>query len=160
MDLGNSYSRLSGSFVLDLTCSKLTQENYMVDGEIGFTSVLTGTKTYTNKGYHYSTFEIDVNLYKYGNSANTIYNNIEAMKLQNFYFYPHVDANPIYDIYGNNVLFHIKNLIPYYITKPDKYEAVKIQLESEIYTYIGNLSDINYGYGTTYGPGYYGKTGW
>jgi hypothetical protein len=155
---GTSYCKLSGSIELELNHSTLTPI-YIIPDEIEFISDITGHKSFANTKMHYSVFDIDVNLFKYENNADDVFNSLTKLKNEQFYFYPHVDGPAIKDIYENNILFHIIELVPYYLLQPNQYDAIKLRMVSTAYTYLGT-NVYTGGYGTNYGQSPYGSHGW
>lgn len=159
MIFGISHCRLSGSITVDLEHSSL-DPSYIISDEIVHKSILTGHKTYNKRTLFYSSFIVDVNLFKYEESASVVLNNLMQLKKEYFYFYPHVDYNPISNLYGDPVKFHIEEITPYYLTQDAQYDAVRLQLSTINYTYLNIGQQISQGYGTYYGTGEYGLSGW
>jgi len=158
---GTLHSKISSSnYSVELYYSTLSPE-YIVNDEIQFTSQLTGFRSYDKK-LHYSEFTINVNVFKKEDSINLI-NTLYSMKNSNddFYFYPHVDSNePIKNIFNESVKFKITDIQLYYLTNLDFYELIKVTLKSKQYTYLKFGDTISQGYGTKYGIGEYGLSGW
>jgi hypothetical protein len=155
---GTSYCKLSGSIELELQYSTLTS-NYIDNAEIDFISVLSGKKTFTNNRMHYSSFDIDINLFKYGSSKADVFRSLSKLKNEEFYFYSHIDDTPIHDIYDENILFHMVEMKPYYLTQQAEYDAVRLRIISTTYTYL-DTGVYTGGYGTNYGLRPYGFYGW
>lgn len=151
---GTTNCRLSGSFQVDLQYSDI-DPTYFMPEEIVHRSVLTGHKTYSNKNDNCE-FVINCNLFKYDVSASIVLSKLLNIKSEEFYFYPHTDEDPIYDVYGQPIKFHLKEIEPYYVTQDTRYDAVRLVITSTDYhkfiTFVG-------GYGENYGS-IYGIYGW
>jgi len=153
---GVSYSQISGSLgIIPLEHAQL-DPSYINSEVEEHKSVLTGHISYVKKRIR-SKFKITVFLCNYiGTDVYDKYNEIYAYKDIPFYFYPHIDGNPVYDLYNDPAEFYMTNFEPFYLTQDEYYDALIIEIESTVYNSLLPIAIAPPvgGYGILYGSSY------
>lgn len=123
---------------------------FPVLNKLEHTSILTGKKHFINLGYS-AKFTITVNLFKYADPITT-YNTLKSFEGHNIVFgLGENNIGTFTDVFGNDADFYVNEVTPYYLTKTEFYDQVKIVLTSINYL---NINEIFDGYGLKYGLNY------
>ncbi|MBS3945345.1 MAG: hypothetical protein KGZ42_07600 [Melioribacter sp.] len=141
-----------GEEILLLNNSNLEPE-FMKPIYIEYTSPLNGEKTFIYLG-DYASFKIQVNAFDIDDSE-FLFQQLKKIEGELVVFYPHKDEQAIKDKFGNDVLFYISAVEPYYLNNDSQFDIIQIELLSVGFVDYSGIYNIHgYGYQFAHNFGY------
>jgi len=125
----------TSSVILDYSTM---EASYIEPDEDEHTSVLTGYRSYTTLG-DYSSFKVNINLFKYGNINSQInkFKELYGYIHKNVYFWPHADGRAISGSDNQPVPFHVTDMKIIQLDNNYKFfDTIQMQFNSIKYTDI------------------------
>lgn len=138
--------------IIVLESSNLEPE-FMKPIFIEHTSPLNGDKTFIYLG-DYASFKVQINAFDTEDPA-ILFGQLKNIEGGLVVFYPHKDEQAIKDKFGNDVLFFVSTVEPYYFNNDTRYDIIQIELLSVGFVdYKGHWNILGYGYQFAYNFGY------
>lgn len=141
-----------GNEIIVLEKSNL-QPDFLTPVVIEYVSPLNGDKNFIVLG-DYAGFRIQINSFE-TISATTLFLLLKAKEKNLCVFFPHKDGQPIKDKAGNDCLFFISSVKPYYLENDVEFDMVEITFNSVGFVDLsGTYSVLGFGYQFAYNFGY------
>lgn len=129
------------------------QPDFLIPIVLENTSPLNGEKTFIYKG-DYARFRIQINLFE---SATPTFEQLKGYEKQFAIFYPHKDGDAVKDRFGNDILFFISHVTPFYLENEVDFDMVELTFNSigfVDYKGVWNILGYGYQFGTNFGLGF------
>ncbi len=117
-----------------------------------YASPLDGVRNFIYLG-DYAQFRIQVNLFE---AIGVTFSQLKVLEKNLCVFFPHKDGDAIKDKFGNNALFLISDVKPFYLNNENKFDMVEITFRCIgfiDYTGIYNILGFGYQFGYNFGYG-------
>ncbi|MEW6039927.1 MAG: hypothetical protein AB1633_00200 [Elusimicrobiota bacterium] len=102
----------------------------------------------------YAHFRVQINLFEITNRSG-FFNQLKSLEKQIVVFYPHKDGEAIKDRFGNDVIFFVSTVKPFYLENENEFDIMEITFNSVGYVdYTGIYNILGFGYQFAYNFGY------
>lgn len=129
------------------------QPDFMTPLFLEYTSPLNGDKNFIYVG-DYAGFRVQINLFE-TIDAETLMTQLKGLEKQLVVFYPHKDGSAIKDRFGNDILFFVNTVKPFYLNNENQFDMIELTFSSIGFVdYSDNYNILGFGYQFGYNFGY------
>lgn len=141
-----------GEEIIVLNFSNM-QPDFMTPLFFEYVSPFNGDKNFIYLG-DYAQFRIQINLFETA-SHDALFAQLKGLEEQLVIFYPHKDGAAIKDKFGNDILFFVNAVTPFYLNNENEFDMIELTFSSVGFVdYTGVYNILGFGYQFSYNYGF------
>lgn len=129
------------------------QPDFMTPLIVEYVSPLNGDRNFIYVGDH-AQFRVQIKLFE-TSDPDGLLSQLKGLEKQLAVFYPHKEAQPIKDKFGNDALFFIGSVKPFYLENENHFDMIELTFSSVGFIdYTGTYNILGFGYQFGYNFGF------